>query len=148
MTFIVRPAEAGDVPSMFRIRTSVRENLLTLEELAALGITQRSVVEMLNGPTCAWVALKQGSIVGFSLAILEDACLFAVFVAPEHEGAGIGRALVRQAEDALFADHSTIWLETRRGSRADGFYRRLGWHEAADAGGGDVRLEKLAGNHT
>lgn len=144
MTFTVRPAKASDVPAMFHIRTHVRENMLSMDELAALGITPQSVAQMLDGPACAWVAEMNGDIAGFALSDLKDACLFAIFVAPEHEGAGIGRALVQQAEDTMLAHHSKIWLETLRGSRADGFYRHLGWHEAADAGPGDVRLEKLA----
>ncbi len=58
------------------------------------------------------------------------------------EGRGIGRGLVHACEEALFARHPLVWLETARSSRAAGFYRRLGWGGEADLGDGDVRLEK------
>ncbi len=144
MTFTLRAAKVEDVAAMFHIRTRVRENLLSMAELSALGVTPESVTQMLEGETCAWVALKHDCIAGFSLIDMEDACLFAVFVAPEHEGSGIGRALVAKAEEALLTRHAQIWLETSRGSRADGFYRQLGWIEVGDAGPGDVHLEKRA----
>ena len=37
--FRVRPAAATDIDAIFHVRTSVRENALTVTELAALGIT-------------------------------------------------------------------------------------------------------------
>lgn len=46
------------------------------------------------------------------------------------------------AEAALFAQHREIWLETETGSRAEGFYRRLGWGGDPGPEGGDVRLTK------
>ena len=38
--------------------------------------------------------------------------------------------------------HSVIWLETGKHTRAEGFYRRLGWTTAQNLGNGDIRLEK------
>lgn len=46
---------AGDIPELFRIRTSVRENLLTMDELEAAGITAESVTQMLGSTHKGWL---------------------------------------------------------------------------------------------
>ncbi|WP_112308978.1 GNAT family N-acetyltransferase [Pseudogemmobacter bohemicus] len=138
----IRPAAPSDVPAIFLIRLAVRENVLTEAELAALGITRQSVAAMLSAPGSAWVAEEAGRVAGFALIDPEEASLFAAFVLPEAEGRGIGRALVARAEAALFAQHAEIWLETERNSRAEGFYRHLGWGGDQPVGTGDVRLTK------
>lgn len=107
----------ADVAAMFKVRTSVRGNTLTRDESASLGITPEAIAQSSR-----------------SAVDLEDACLFAAFVLPEHEGQGLGRRLVQAAEAALFARHPAAWLETGAASRATGFYRRLGWAFDADAG--------------
>ena len=127
---------------MFRIRTSVKENTLTPEELAELGVTPEPISEAVIGSPCAWVAEVMGEIVGFAMVDLENACLFAAFVLPGHEGQGIGRRLIHESKAALFERHPVIWLETDMDSRAAGVYRHLGWGYEASAGGNDVRLEK------
>ncbi|ASR45020.1 GNAT family N-acetyltransferase [Xanthomonas citri pv. mangiferaeindicae] len=140
--FTLRPARLDDINGIFHVRTSVRENALSLDALAALGITPASIAQRLQGAPCAWVACDGPAIVGFSMVDLDEGALFAAFVLPSHEGRGIGKALVAPAERALFARHPVAWLETARASRAEGFYRRLGWGDATDIGGGDIRLEK------
>ncbi|MCL4066838.1 GNAT family N-acetyltransferase [Pseudomonas sp. GX19020] len=142
---MIRPALRADVPAIFRIRLAVRENALSEAELAALGITRETVAELVEAPGTAWVAQEAGKILGFSMIDREEGCLFAAFVAPEAEGRGIGRALTSAAEAALFADHAEIWLETAAGSRAEGFYRRLGWGGDTPVGDGDLRLTKQRG---
>lgn len=139
---LIRPARPTDVPAMFHVRTSVRENTLTVEELAQLGVTPETITQALHAAPCAWVAEDAGKVVGFAMVDMDTACLFAAFVLPEHEGRGIGRRLVQACESALFQHHALAWLETARESRAAGFYRRLGWGHEADTGHGDIRLEK------
>lgn len=140
---LIRPARPGDVPALFRIRTSVRENLLTLAELDALGVTPAAVAALIAAEPCAWVAEAAGQPVGFALVKYDEACVFALFVAPEHEGRGLGRALLARAEAALFARHARIWLITGPGTRAARLYRRAGWTPAG-RGGGEERFEKAA----
>lgn len=142
MQIQIRPAETRDVPGIFHVRTAVTENALSKGELAALGITEASVTRMIESTPCAWVAVQGGEIVGFSMIAVEEGALFAAFVLPSHEGRGIGRRLVRAAEQALFARHAVAWLETGKETRAAGFYRRLGWGNERDVGAGDIRLEK------
>ena len=139
---VIRPATVADVDAMFNIRTSVRENALTVEELAQIGVTPETIASAIGDAPCAWVAEVQGEAVGFAMVDLETACLFAAFVLPEHEGQGIGRRLIQVCEEALFERHAVAWLETASSSRAAGVYRALGWGAERDVGDGDVRLEK------
>ncbi|WP_372397460.1 GNAT family N-acetyltransferase [Azospirillum sp. HJ39] len=138
----IRLARPSDVGGIFRVRTSVNENLLTVAEMAGMGITEASVAEMIHNAPCAWVACDDAQIVGFSMIDPDEGSLFAAFVLPSHEGKGIGKELVQAAEDALFSKHALAWLETAKTSRAAGFYRHLGWGSERDIGDGDIRLEK------
>ncbi|MGA0614212.1 GNAT family N-acetyltransferase [Paracoccus sp. KR1-242] len=138
----IRPATPADVSAIFHIRTSVTENQLTTAELAGMGITPASITAMILASPCAWVADKDGQVVGFSMIDPDTGSLFAAFVLPVHEGQGIGRKLVKAAEDALFANHPVTWLETGKTTRAASFYRHLGWSNERQADAGDIRLEK------
>lgn len=142
MTAEIRLARKSDVSALFHVRTSVRENHLSLEQLAQLGITESSISEMIAASPCAWVAVIDGGVVGFSMIDVDEASLFAAFVLPSYEGRGLGKKLVLAAEDMLFQHHGEIWLETDRESRAAGFYRHLGWGNERDAKGNQIRLTK------
>ncbi|PKH26617.1 GNAT family N-acetyltransferase [Enterobacterales bacterium CwR94] len=138
----IRPAIVADIPGLFHVRTSVTENKMTHAELAELGITEAAIVEMITADVCAWVAARGRDIIGFSMILPADGCLFAAFILPEAEGMGLGKRLVAAAEQALFTQHAMIWLETGKNTRAAGFYRHLGWENETDIGDGDIRLEK------
>lgn len=138
----IRAATVSDVGGMFKVRTAVTENAMSAEELQAAGITLDSIAQAIRRAPCAWVAIVDGEIVGFSMVDLDSACLFALFVLPQHEGFGIGTELARACEQALFQHHAVAWLETARDSRAARLYRHLGWGNEVDIGDGDIRLEK------
>lgn len=142
MTISIRDAIDDDIPAIFEVRTNVRENHLSIEQLAEMGVTFETIREALGQHPCIWVAEQEGQIVGFSMVDVEDACMFAAFVSPEREGQGIGRQLVERAEAFLFERHPSIWLETDGSSRAAGFYERLGWKRSEELKNGDVRFEK------
>src|SRR5688572_19053399 len=92
-----------------------------------------------------WVAEDQNVVVAFSMADATTGSVFAVFVHPGAQGRGFGRALLRVAEDWLFAaGWETIQLQTDQDphTRAHRFYRALGWELAGPADHGDVRYEK------
>lgn len=137
-----RVANQADIPAIFAIRTSVRENHLSLEQLTEMGITPQTISQALLAAPCIWVAEVDGVAAGFSMADAEDGCVFAAFVRPEFEGLGLGRSLMARAEEFLFQHHPTIWLETAENSRASGFYRTLGWQAVANLPEGDIRFEK------
>ncbi|KMM99590.1 GNAT family N-acetyltransferase [Pseudomonas helleri] len=138
----IRVANVGDIDTIFEIRTRVRENHLSREQLADIGVTPEAIREVIANAPCIWVAEVDGTPVGFSMADLQDACVFAAFVLPDYEGLGLGRLLMAKAEAFLFEQHSTIWLETAEASRANGFYRALGWQPVKNLPEGDIRFEK------
>jgi len=143
----IRTASPADVPGIFEVRTSVHDNHMSMEALARAGITPESVLAMMDRDTRAWVADVDGEVVAFSMAIASKATVFAMFVAPEFEGRGLGRALMSEAETWLFDQGcSEIWLLTdaRREVRANGFYRHLGWHDDGVQDDGQVRFTKRA----
>ncbi len=142
----IRLATAADIPALFDVRTSVRENHLDLDGLAERGVTPRSVAEMLaEDDARAWVAEDAGRVVAFCIADARTGTVFALFVRPEAEGRGHGRALLAEAERFLFdAGWETIWLQTGKDPeiRAHRLYRAAGWTQAGAASRDDVRYEK------
>ena len=138
----IRPTSVADVGAMFHVRGAVGENTMTTDELSAIGVTPDAISLAVSSSPCAWVATVAEEVVGFAMVELESACLFALFVLPEHEGRGIGTELTHACEQALFKRHTAAWLETAKGSRAARLYRHLGWGREVDVGGGDIRLEK------
>ncbi|MFT4302900.1 MAG: GNAT family N-acetyltransferase [Desulfovibrio sp.] len=139
---LIRPAEAADVEAIFHIRTSVKENHLSREQMADMGITPDVIKETIAAGPCAWLAEVDDSPVAFAMIDVEGGCVFAAFVSPEFEGRGLGSKLMAEAEAGLFSANETIWLETDGKSRAYGFYMRLGWKPVSTYENGDVRLEK------
>lgn len=115
---------------------------MTTDELSAIGVTPESIALAVSSAPCSWVATVGNDVVGFAMVDLDSACLFALFVLPQHEGRGIGTCLTLTCEQALFMRHSSAWLETAEGSRAVRLYRYLGWGNEVEIGGGDIRLEK------
>ncbi|RYG55540.1 MAG: N-acetyltransferase [Alphaproteobacteria bacterium] len=142
MTIIIRDAREADIPAIFAVRTSVGDNHLSVEQMSEMGITHETIAETLRNQHCLWVAEQEGKIVGFSMALSADACVFALFVRPEWEGHGIGRLLLERAEEFLFESHETIWLQTDVTTPAARFYKRLGWSQRDKMETGDTRFEK------
>jgi GNAT superfamily N-acetyltransferase len=126
----IRPAVPSDVPAIFQVRTSVRENHMSIEALAAVNITPETVIPMLGGNCRAWVAEDHGTVVAFAIADSSEATIFAIFVRPDCEGRSMGRLLMNEAEKWLFSRGChEIWLRTDRDPkvRSNGFYKHLGW---------------------
>lgn len=143
MSINVRTAQLSDIDGMFEVRTSVIENHLSREEMRQMGITESAVADMIEKNHCAWVATENDKIIGFTMILQDEGCLFAAFVLPEYEGRGVGRSLVDLAEQELFKHHKAVWLETDKNSRAAKFYMRLGWVKKENISESDIRLEKL-----
>lgn len=142
MGIYIRQALIKDVDSLFEVRISVTENHLSREEMRQMGITERSVADMIQKSTCVWVAIDGMKVVGFTMVLQDKGCLFVAFVLPEYEGKGIGRELLMRAEEELFKHHEVIWLETDKNSRAAKSYKHLGWGNKTDIDERHIRLEK------
>ena len=142
----IRSVEPADLPAITIIRTSVRENHLSVAEMTARGITEAGIAaEMAGGNLRGWVALVGGVPAAFSYARRTEGTIFAMFVQPGFEGLGLGRRLMAAAEDWLFAEGvKEIWLTTDENPaiRAHGFYQRLGWVTDGTVEAGEVTYWK------
>lgn len=121
------------------------ENHQSRADLARVGVTPGSVAQMLHSSSRAWVASERKQDVAFSMADASDATVFAMFVRPAFEGRGLGRILMKRAEEWLFEQGCVeIWLLTdaNRDVRANGFYRHLGWDDAGIQQDGQVKFTK------
>ncbi|HYG64738.1 MAG TPA: GNAT family N-acetyltransferase [Thermoanaerobaculia bacterium] len=114
--------------------------------LAERGVTPASVAGMLDEPQArTWVVEEDGEVVAFSMADSRAGTVFALFVHPKAHGRGYGRALLRAAEEWLFAaGWEVIWLNTGQEPhfRAHRIYRAAGWELVGPADHGDMRYEK------
>jgi GNAT superfamily N-acetyltransferase len=109
---------------MSQIRLSVTENALS----DPTRITADMYEDYLERAGRGWVAENDGEIVAFCYADKVNASIWALFVRPGHEGRGLGKLLLKQAAEWLFATgHDSIHLATGAGTRADRFYAAQGW---------------------
>lgn len=141
----IRQAQLEDIETLFLIRTSVKENHQSRAEIAQLGITPDSVAKMLAIDCRAWLAEIEGRAIAFSIANATEKTIFGMFVLPEFEGQGAGRALMQQAETWLFSHGiDEIWLltDSDRNLRAYGFYLHLGWMPVGIQSNGEMKFIK------
>ncbi|WP_308700833.1 GNAT family N-acetyltransferase [Pseudoduganella guangdongensis] len=128
MTLNFRRATASDIPAMSAIRLSVRENALSDPGR----ITRQMYEDHLEQLGRGWVCERDGAVIGFSFAAREDHSIWALFVAPGHEGLGAGKQLLLLAADWLFAcGAQAVKLATAADTRADRFYQAQGWQRGA-----------------
>ncbi|MBV1775953.1 GNAT family N-acetyltransferase [Burkholderiaceae bacterium DAT-1] len=106
------------------IRLLVKENVLRDPGKVTRGMYADYLDKLGRG----WVCESDGVIIGFSYAAKADASIWALFVHPDHEGKGAGKALLKLATDWLFAEGATkVTLGTTANTRADSFYLAQGW---------------------
>ena len=126
MALCIREATAHDIAAMQAIRVAVGGNRLSDPAWLTPAIWRECLVDGGNANT--WVCEAAGAIAGFATGRLEQRDIWELFVEPAHEGLGIGRSLLDVATRWMF-DHglAEIHLGTTPDTRADGFYRRMGW---------------------
>lgn len=134
---IYREASIQDIRQIQEVRHSVKENVLSDPSL----VPDADVADYLTRRGKGWVCSKDGAILGFAIADLEDHNIWALFLRPEAENRGIGKTLHRLMLDWYFSQtQETVWLSTAAGSRAEGFYRKMGWTEAGTHGKGEFKF--------
>lgn len=142
----IRAGTPDDLPAITVVRTSVRENHLSVEQMAARGITEETTARaMREGYIACWVAEEDGMIAAFAMADRRQNLLWALFTHPDHQGKGFGTALLAAAEAWLRATGASFAVcDTARHSRAHRFYLKHGWREVAerDEDPEDVVLQK------
>ena len=125
-----REIVADDVPALFVLRPKTRENIMTVAQLARIGITVETVIESLSISHKGWLCADAGEVVGFAIGDRSNGELAVVAVLPEYEGRGIGGTLMDHVEAWLWRSGCTrAWLTTDVDTnlRAYGFYRKRGW---------------------
>lgn len=140
---MIRAARQDDLPAITRLRTSVHENHLSIEQMAERGITEASTAAALAaGTLLGWVVEEGKVIVAFAMAEPTQQKLFALFTQPGHEGLGYGTALLEIAEIAL-KDRGCgqVTLDTGTGTAAIAFYQRRGY-KITEQRDGDTFMHK------
>jgi GNAT superfamily N-acetyltransferase len=131
MELIFRESLPSDIEGLFSVRARTRENPISKEQLAALGITAEVTARnMSSGRVKGWVCSHDSNLVGFCSGDAETGEVLVVAVLPEHECNGIGTQLLAHVVEWLRSvGFDTICLAASPDARirAHGFYRSLGW---------------------
>ena len=95
-------------------------------------VTRQMYADYLEAAGRGWVAEVDGEVAAFCYAAKEDGSIWALFVAPRHEGRGLAKRLLGLAVDYLFdLGYDTVTLSTGSDTRADRFYAAQGWTRGA-----------------
>jgi GNAT superfamily N-acetyltransferase len=127
-----RKVAAADLPELMDLRAATRENRLTHEELAAMGITVESTMRLLETSHNGWLCEISGRAVGFAMGDRANGEMWVIAMLPEFERMGIGARLLALVEEWLWSQGwSEIWLTTDidPSLRAYGFYQSQGWSD-------------------
>jgi GNAT superfamily N-acetyltransferase len=134
----LRPASISDIPGMHKVRVSVHENRLA----PTTKISESDYVQAITSFGQGWVVCVEDLIVAFAVGYKTDGNIWALFVHPDHEGRGFGKALHTVMVHWLWANGlNRLWLTTTPSTRAEGFYRHLGWRSRGLTPKGEIRFE-------
>ena len=134
----LRRAAASDVAGIQRVRHAVRENRLVSTHISDEDV--RLAIEH-NGR--GWVIESAGDVIAFGIANARNGHIWALFVDPDHEGRGHGRALHDTMLEWLRAQGvRRVWLTTEPGTRAQSFYETAGWQLVGSTEHGELRYER------
>ncbi|KVP99324.1 acetyltransferase [Burkholderia ubonensis] len=135
-----------DIGAFYDVRFSVSENRIHPHQVHLLN--RNLLIEKIRQGG-GWICECHDEAVGICLPVItEKPFITALFVKPSFHGAGIGRELLDRALTWLKEkDVAQVTLVTDPGSRADGFYQRLGWTRGElDEYGCQVVFTKSLGN--
>ena len=144
----VRLAAAGDADAIGRIQVeswrAAYAGLVPDEALEGFDVTERQRLwreGLSRAPrpgSATFVVEETGAVVGFaSVGASRDAEgdaeaeLYAIYLHPDSWGRGIGRALLRRAEDSMRASgfrQAILWV-LEGNERGERFYRAAGWEQ-------------------
>lgn len=137
----LRAATRADIPAIWEVRYAVTENTLTRGVIA-----DDEVLAALEERGRGWVVEEWCEagwrLLGFGIALRDDGCIWALFVHPRAHGHGHGQRLMATMT-AWLRDEGCgrLWLNTGPGTRAETFYRRLGWRCVGPTDKGELRFE-------
>ncbi|MGK5049640.1 N-acetyltransferase family protein [Janthinobacterium sp. GB4P2] len=124
-------AKAEDTPAFIALRGKTRQNAISAERLAEVGITAESWAEMMrSGSLPGQVCHHDGQLVGYCFGERDTGEIIVLALLPKFEGLGIGKTLLELVMTELRAlGHARLFLgcSSDPASRSYGFYRYLGW---------------------
>ena len=125
-----------------------RENAISTESLASLGITVESWGNAIaDGSLPGYVCIDDGHIVGYCFGDKPTGEVVVVALLPAYEGRGIGKTLLLQVvHDLRSAGHTRLILgcSSDPSHRSYGFYRYLGWRPTGSFDDRDDEILELA----
>jgi len=128
---ITRPALPSDAPECVRLRGMTRENAVSAERLASIGITAQSWAQDIEaGRLPGWVATDADELIGYCFGDSTTGEVVVLALLPACEGQGLGRKLLALVTEHLNSlGHRTLFLGCAADPkvRSHGFYRHLGW---------------------
>jgi len=134
----IRIATADDIPQIQVVRNDVKENTLSDPAL----VTDADCADYMLNRGRGWVAVIDDNIVGFAIADLVDHNVWALFVHPDFDKKGIGKALHQTMLHWYFSQtKETLWLGTSPNTRAETFYQKQGWQATGMHGKGEIKFE-------
>ncbi len=135
---IIREATIADIKQIQLVRNAVKENMLSNPNL----VTDEDCATFMTVRGKGWVCEIDNEIVGFSIVDLKENNIWALFLKPEFEKQGIGKQLHDIMLDWYFSQTKTnVWLGTSPNTRAENFYRKVGWKEIGMHGKGEIKFE-------
>jgi ribosomal protein S18 acetylase RimI-like enzyme len=133
----LRTIRPDDLPELFDLRGSTRENPYSREALRGIGITEESTAALLSTSSRGWLCETAGTKTGFAIGDGKTGEMCVIAVSPMYESQGVGSSLLTAVEDWLFSlGWKEVWLWTSSDptKRAYSFYTRRGWFVAEDKG--------------
>ena len=139
-----RPATPHDIAECIVVRGQTRENAVTVERLAAVGVTLESWrADVESGTLPGFVCEEQGRIVGYCFGDVTSGEIVVLALLPQAEHQGLGRALLAQTVALLQARGFTrlfLGCAADPAVRSHGFYRHLGWQPTGEV---DTRGDEI-----
>lgn len=133
----LRLIRRSDFAEVWRIRYAVSENTLRPGRLDDEDLRRET-----ENSGRGWVVEGESGLLAFAVGNAHTGNIWALFVHPDAQGQGHGLALHETMLRWLWSQGlGGLWLTTGPGTRAEGFYRRRGWLEAARTDSGELRLE-------
>lgn len=139
-----RRAVVADAAGCVSLRGRTRENAVSEQRLADVGITVESWGKHIRtGKLPGHVCIHQGELAGYCFGDRDTGEVVVLALLPAFEGQGIGKDLLsRVVHDLVAAGHDRLFLgcSDDPASRSHGFYRHLGWRSTGtmDANGDEI----------
>lgn len=142
----LRPARREDAPCLTALAVRAKESWGYDIAFMAAAMPDLTVTEGQLSSGYAWVAEADGQVAGFATLAISEADageaderdagrvgeILHLFVAPEHQGSGVGRCLLRTVFDAA-RRLGLAQVSVESDPHAAGFYERAGMSRAGSA---------------